>query len=119
MPRKIGEVWEVDLTDARGHEQSGIRPAIILGPWVVLGSGYGNLTIVVPTTTTANAFSFPHIYQIDPDGRNGLSSVSAVLLFQILALDDNRFIRKRGIVSSQDMAGIKILLKDLLKIDSP
>lgn len=117
MPRNRGEVWEVDLTAARGHEQGGTRPAIIVGPWVVLGNGYGNITVVVPVTTAERAFQFPHIYQIDPNVQNGLTSISAVLVFQILALDDSRFIRRRGVVSPEDMAGIQAILKDLLSIE--
>ncbi|HOI58127.1 MULTISPECIES: type II toxin-antitoxin system PemK/MazF family toxin [unclassified Methanoculleus] len=30
MRRSRGDIWFVDLTDARGHEQSGLRPAVIL-----------------------------------------------------------------------------------------
>jgi len=28
---KNGDIWLVDLSDAKGHEQRGIRPAIIAG----------------------------------------------------------------------------------------
>ncbi|UUX92306.1 type II toxin-antitoxin system PemK/MazF family toxin [Methanoplanus endosymbiosus] len=49
-----GDIWFVDLTDARGHEQGGLRPAI------VLAVAHGSITIVVPITTTQAAFSFPY-----------------------------------------------------------
>ena len=47
MRRSRGDIWVVDLTDARGHEQSGLRPA------VVVAVSYGDMTIVVPFTTPA------------------------------------------------------------------
>jgi len=68
MGRSRGDIWFVDLTDARGHEQSGLRPA------VVLAVSYGGMTIVVPLTTTPTAFSFPHTYGIEKSSQNGLSS---------------------------------------------
>lgn len=45
MRRSRGDIWFVDLTDTRGHEQSGLRPA------VVLAIAYESITIVVPLTT--------------------------------------------------------------------
>lgn len=38
---KNGAVWLVDLTDAKGHEQRGMMPAIIVG-------GANGLILVVP-----------------------------------------------------------------------
>ncbi|KUG20902.1 hypothetical protein ASZ90_009347 [hydrocarbon metagenome] len=32
MRRSRGDIWLVDLTDARGHEQGGLRPAVVLAP---------------------------------------------------------------------------------------
>jgi mRNA interferase MazF len=111
MERARGEIWLVDLSDARGHEQAGIRPAI------VLGVSYGGITVVVPLTTTPAAFQFPHTHCIHSDSRNGLSDDSAALVFQIVALLEDRFIRKTGHCSDEDMEAITILLKDLLSID--
>lgn len=111
MGRSRGDIWFVDLTDARGHEQSGLRPA------VVLAVSYGGMTIVVPLTTTPAAFSFPHTYGIEKSSQNGLSSNSAALVFQIVALSEDRFVRKTGRCSAEDMEAISVLLKDLLLLE--
>ena len=65
MHRSRGDIWFVDLTDARGHEQSGLRPA------VVLAVSHGGMTVVVPLTTTPAAFSFPHTHGIEKSLGNG------------------------------------------------
>lgn len=111
MRRSRGDIWFVDLTDARGHEQSGMRPA------VVLAVAYGGMTIVVPLTTTPAAFGFPHTHGIEKSSENGLSSDSAALVFQIVALSQDRFVRKIGRCPGGDMEGISVLLKDLLSLE--
>jgi mRNA interferase MazF len=88
MQRMRGDIWSVDLTDARGHEQGGLRPAI------VLAVAHGSITIVVPLTTTQAAFSFPYSHGIEKSSQNGLSCNSAALIFQIVALSKNRFVEK-------------------------
>jgi mRNA interferase MazF len=111
MRRSRGDVWFIDLTDGRGHEQSGLRPA------VVLAVSYGGMTIVVPLTTTPAAFSFPHTHGIEKSPENGLSSDSAALVFQIVALSEDRFVRNIGRCSVEDMEAISVLLKDLLSLE--
>ena len=102
-----GEVWFIELEHTRGHEQAGTRPA------VVLAKSYGMHT-VVPFTTSEKAANFPHTHTVDPDAKNGLSSVSFAMCFQVLSLGDERFMNKIGILSESDLECIKELLKDLL-----
>jgi len=109
--RTRGDIFWVDLTDTRGHEQGGRRPAI------VLAVSYGGMTIAVPLTTTINAFRFPHTHAICCNRENGLSADSAALVFQIVSLSGDRFREKIGRSSGEDMEAITILLKDLLSIE--
>jgi len=104
-----GEVWCIELENSRGHEQSGTRPA------VVLAKSYGMHT-VVPFTSSENAAGFPHTHIVEPDSQNGLSKVSFAMCFQVLSLDEERFIRKVGTLSESDLECIKELLKDLLDL---
>ncbi len=104
-----GEVWFIELENSRGHEQSGTRPA------VVLAKSFGMHT-VVPFTTSENAANFPHTHMVEPDSKNGLSVLSFAMCFQVLSLDEDRFIRKVGTLSESDLECIKELLKDLLDL---
>lgn len=64
---KSGDIWLVDLSDAKGHEQRGVRPAI------VVGSANG-LVLVVPLTSSLGSARFSHTHMISPDPHNGLDA---------------------------------------------
>jgi len=107
---KTGDIWLVDLTDAKGHEQRGIRPAIVVG-------GANNLTVVVPLTTTLTTARFSHTHHIAPTPHNGLDNESIALVFQIVALDRDRFRHRIGSITEQQRQVITELIKDLLNLD--
>ncbi|EHQ35921.1 type II toxin-antitoxin system PemK/MazF family toxin [Methanoplanus limicola] len=107
--REPGEVWLIEPEGTRGHEQSGIRPAVILAESV-------GMYTVVPFTTSENAARFPHTHMVGPDSENGLSMLSFALCFQVSALDKERFIKRTGILSKTDLECIKELIRDLLDL---
>jgi len=107
---KNGAVWLVDLSDAKGHEQRGMRPAIIVG-------GANGLILVVPLTSSMSSARFSHTYTISPDSHNGLDAESVALVFQIVALDRERFQHQIGAISEQHRLAIVALIRDLLNLD--
>ncbi|WAC05347.1 MAG: type II toxin-antitoxin system PemK/MazF family toxin [Methanoregula sp.] len=107
---KNGDIWLVDLSDAKGHEQRGIRPAIIVGD-------ANGLTIAVPCTTTLSTARFSHTLTITPTPHNGLDDESIALVFQIVALDRDRFQHRIGAISEQQRLAIVALIRDLLDLD--
>ena len=55
MPRASrGDVWLVDLSPVRGHEQAGRRPALIVSD-DLFNRGPAGLVIVAPITSTIRA----------------------------------------------------------------
>ena len=107
---KNGDIWLVDLSDAKGHEQRGIRPAIILG-------SANGITLVVPLTSSVNNARFSHTYNISPIPHNGLDAESIALVFQIVALDRERFQHRIGAISEPERLAIVALIRDLLELD--
>ena len=107
---KNGAVWLVDLSDAKGHEQRGMRPAIIVG-------GANGLILVVPLTSSMSSARFSHTYTISPDSHNGLDAESVALVFQIVALDRERFQHQICAISEQHRLAIVALIRDLLNLD--
>jgi mRNA interferase MazF len=105
-----GEIWLVDLDDARGHEQRGTRPGVILGSAV-------GISIIVPLTSNMSSARFPHTHQISPTARNGLDTDSIALAFQIVSIDNARLRHRIGIIDDPDLQAINALLKDLLQLD--
>jgi mRNA interferase MazF len=106
---KNGDIWLVDLSDAKGHEQRGVRPAIIAG-------NANGMSIVIPCTTTLSTARFSHTLHISPTPHNGLDADSIALVFQIVALDHERFRHKIGVISEPQWQAIVTLMKDLLHL---
>lgn len=107
---KKGEIWLVELTEATGHEQKGMRPALILGR-------ANGLAVVAPLTTSMERLNLEYTHPLEPTPDNGLTQPSVALLFQIRALDEGRFRKKIGWIPTDVRGIIDALLKSLLKID--
>jgi mRNA interferase MazF len=107
---KHGDIWLVDLSDAKGHEQRGIRPAIIMG-------GANGLALVVPLTSSMSSARFSRTYILSPTKLNGLDVDSVALAFQIVALDRDRLQRRIGSIGEPHRLAIVALIRDLLDLD--
>lgn len=97
----------VDLSDGKGHEQKGERPAIVLGK-------ANGLVVVVPLTSNADRAKFPYTHIVNPAQENGLDCHSIALVFQLTAVDKSRIMRKMGCLSAEQQATVDELVKDLL-----
>ena len=107
---KKGNIWFVDLSGSKGHEQRGIRPAVVVG-------GANGLILVVPMTSTMASARFSHTHIISPDPHNGLDADSVALVFQVVALGRERFLHRVGTVGEQHRLAIIALIRDLLDLD--
>ena len=87
---KKGEIWLVELPSANGHEQVGTRPSILLA------ETEANIAVIVPFTSNLQALRFPHVREVRPSEKNGLSAISVALVFQIRAVDRKRLKKKTG-----------------------
>ncbi|MFH1247002.1 MAG: type II toxin-antitoxin system PemK/MazF family toxin [Candidatus Micrarchaeota archaeon] len=106
---KKGEVWIVDFPVGKGHEQKGQRPAVILG----CANG---LSVAVPITSNLALAKFSHTFTLEPTRDNGLAVPSVVLVFQIVALDNESFQKQIGWIPNSQREAIDQLIKDLMKI---
>lgn len=89
-----GEVWQVRLPIATAHEQSGVRPAVVIQD-ELYGQG-SPLVLVVLLTSQLAAERFPGSIRVEPTVRNGLTTSSIAMVFQTRALDRTRFARRMG-----------------------
>ena len=109
------EVWIADLNPAGGTVPGKIRPVII-----VQTEGLNKIqhpsTIILPVTT--NVFANVSLLRINltPNNTNGLLEKSAILLDQIRAIDNKKFLKKIGFLDSSETLKIKELLKIILDI---
>lgn len=105
-----GSVWRVDLDPTRGHEQAGVRPALVLSV-DGFNQGPAGLAIVAPLTTRSRPIG-SHVRIAPPDG--GLRMVSFVKCEDVRSVSTQRFIEPWGRVSSEVMNQVEDWLRTLL-----
>lgn len=104
---KRGEIYYADLTPARGSEQGGARPVVIVQNDV--GNKYSPTVIIVPLTTVLTKSKLPtHVTLYKAAD---LPCKSLVLCEQIKTIDKSRLQDYKGTVSSEDMEKIDRALK--------
>lgn len=114
MPLK-GEVWDVNLDPARGHEQAKTRPCVVISNDLMnvkLG-----LSIVVPFTgtgwyTRSGKLSPAMIEIVPPEG--GLKKTSFSMAHQIKTVSHSRFAKRRGVLSRSKLVDIIRSVKDII-----
>lgn len=105
FPRR-GEVWLVNWNPARGSEQAGKRPALIIQNDI--GNEHASNTIVAAISTTVR--SYPMNVQVDPP-QGGLTKNSMVKTGQLLTVAKDRLEKKLGTVDRQKMAEVDRALR--------
>ena len=91
MPIKRGEIYWAVLDPARGSEQAGHRPVVVLQNNI--GNEFSPTTIVAPLTTKKFSKEYPTNVAI-PRSSGILKEDSVVLLSQIRTIDKSRLGKK-------------------------
>jgi len=107
---KQGDICLIDFISFKGHEQSGLRPAIIMSEEVA------NLIVVVPLTSKLEALKYNYSLEIYPSEKNGLKSKSVALNFQLRVIDKRKITKKIGEIEKEILEKIKSNVKALLKL---
>ena len=107
-----GEVWSVDLSPTRGHEQDLVRPAVVVSSDSFNRSAAG-LVMVLPLTRTHRGIPF-HVEVRPPEG--GLRSTSYVLCDQIRTVAKERLGTRRGEIAGATMHRVAERLRVLLDL---
>jgi len=93
-----GEVWLVNWNPARGSEQAGIRPALVIQNDI--GNEKAPTTIVVAITSTVRLYPMNVVIN-PPEG--GLNRTSLVKTSQILTVSKERLEKRLGRLSKDRM----------------
>lgn len=101
---KRGEIWSIEFEPSIGAEIRKIRPGVVVS---TAKSGHLPLRIVIPITGWKPWCSeFGWFERIIPSKRNGLSKESAADCFQCKSLSLDRFERKLGTLTEEQMEEI-------------
>ncbi len=105
FPRR-GDIWLVNFNPAKGSEQKGIRPAIIIQ------NDIGNE--VSPVTIVAAISSVIKVYPINvviKPAESGLEKESVIKLNQIRTIDKKRLIKRLGRLDFPKMKEVDTAIK--------
>ena len=104
---KRGEIYCVDWNPARGSEQSGLRPALVVQNDV--GNTYSPTTIVAALTT---AITKPYPFTVKITAKeSGLPKDSTINLAVIMTIDKTRLIDKCGELTESKMDKVNEAIK--------
>lgn len=107
-----GEVWLLDLNPTRGHEQAGLRPAVVVST-DGFNHGPAGLVIVTPVTTTRRGIPF-HVPVSPPEG--GLRRPSFIKCEDIRSVSTERLVERWGLLTPSTMALVEDRLRILLQL---
>lgn len=107
-----GEVWLVNLNPARGHEQAGTRPGLIVSvdPF---NHGPAGLVVLLPLTTKAKGIPF-HVPVVPSE--TGLNQESFIKCEDVRSVSKERLGRRLGKVSPEALAAVEDRLRILLNL---
>ena len=107
-----GDIWLINLNPSKKpNEVAKIRPALILQNDELNTSKYPT-TIILPLTTQLIDDAQPLRFRIN--ARKKLEQDSDILVGQIRAIDNDRFIQKLASLDAQELKEVKTLLDELL-----
>jgi mRNA interferase MazF len=102
-----GDIWWAQFDPARGSEQGGTRPALVLQN--DLGNRTSPVTIVAAITSQVRRV-YPFLVEITPE-ESGLEKRSLVLLNQLRTVDKSRLVRWAGRLSPERMLDVELAIK--------
>ena len=111
FPRR-GDVWLVNWNPARGSEQAGRRPALVIQNDI--GNEKAATTIVAAISTSLKIY--PMNVRIDPS-EGGLKVSSIVKTSQILTVAKERLEKRLGILGAEKMKEVNRAIKLSLDIE--
>lgn len=107
-----GEIWLVNLNPIKKNNEIGkVRPVIVYQNNELNHSDYPS-TIIMPLSTHLVDDSQPIRYRLSK--RDNLKKDSDVVITQIRAIDNDRFIENLGSLTNEELKDIKELLNEIL-----
>lgn len=109
-----GEIWLINLDPTIGAEIRKTRPCVIMNDNAV---GALPLKVIAPLTDLKERYlKVPWMVAIAPDPANNLAKPSALDLFQVRCLAEERLIRKLGEINTQQLTAAAQALKTVFGI---
>jgi mRNA interferase MazF len=109
-----GELYWLDWSPGRGSEQSGQRPALVVGADAGNRNEHYPLTIVVAVSSTQRNIA-THVH-LQPSPENGLRTRSSAKCEQVLTVSKDRLLELLGRISGAELRQVDHALKRALEL---
>jgi len=110
------EIWIADLHPNFGEETGKTRPVLIVQSNILNDTGYRSTIICPFSTKTRNRIT---ILRVNVEtGESGLNAPSAVMIDEIRAIDNRRFIKKIGDLPQHLKSTVAENIANILDLDS-
>ena len=111
---KRGQIYEIDWNPARGSEQAGVRPGLVIQNDIANSVSLYPVTIVCAVSSKLKGY--PSMVRVTPSPENGLTDISEVNSAQIITVQKDRLGLLLGRLSSADLAQVDEKLAYMLSI---
>ena len=102
------------MNPTQGSEMQKQRPCVVISEDNL---GRLPLKIVVPITEWKDGFAeYIWMTKVTPNKSNNLSKLSAADSFQVRSVDKERFVRKKGVVSPEELEDIVAAIAILIRV---
>ncbi len=116
MTAKIrrGEIYLVDWNPARGSEQAGQRPALILQNDIANEVSSYPVTIICAVSSKLKGY--PSMVRVQPSEENGLTQISEVNTAQLMTIQKDRLLTRIGYLRGAEMKAVEDKLAYMLNL---
>lgn len=111
---KRGELYWLEFEAARGSEQAGRRPGLVVSNDI--GNRFSAIVIVAPVTSRLPPRRYPVHVRVQPTSRNGLSRESVVMCEQLITVSKERLERRIGELGQGQMEEVDGALRTSLAL---
>lgn len=108
---KQGEIWYASLDPAKGSEQTGYSPIVILSGNML----NQNLQVVITAPFTSKIKNYRGNPILLPTAINGLQEVSELMIFHIRSISKDRLIKRVGKIEKKELDLAMVTLNDILR----
>lgn len=106
------EIWLANLNPSRGTEPGKIRPVVVIQTNLLNQLAHPS-TLILPISSQLTPEE--NILRVRlSKGKSGLEKDSEILIDQIRALDNRRFLEKLGALEAKEIAELRSKLKAIL-----
>lgn len=109
-----GEIYLVDWNPARGSEQAGQRPSVVIQNDIA--NAVAGYPVTMVCAVSSQLKGYPSMIRVHPSPANGLTQVSEINAAQILTVQKDRLIVRIGVLSAEEMKQVADKLAYMLSI---